>query len=367
MVSVSPPVFGSQRVDPASKRPYSDATKSKKAAASDRVKRPMNGFMVWSQIERRKIAERRPTMHNAEISRLLGSRWLTLGENERHPFMLEAERLRKLHEIEFPDYKYRPRQKRNREQRGVATRVRHRRESAADPPTSSAVVRRVAGKSKRYVLGGGTTLSEWTEAEEYNCNNKREQAEEELMREHSGAAFTTFKINERFVNECRLRKMSPPARFGDVTMTSSSTAPADSSPDSSGSGWTSFESSSSSGDAMMMTTTMFNATSTLQQQYHHRAAQFPGRYQDHATLNQWSQGHDQIPPDLLDVYADIDCSNSLSVDLSGFDIETMVSMCSSEVPTIDIVGDSPETGVSFQQPGVEEYPLIDSPWWLFDY
>ena len=71
----------------------------------------MNAFMVWSQIERRKIIEIQPDIHNAEISKNLGKKWKKLTEEERQPFVQEAERLRLLHMQEYPDYKYRPRKK----------------------------------------------------------------------------------------------------------------------------------------------------------------------------------------------------------------------------------------------------------------
>lgn len=67
--------------------------------------------MVWSQIERRKICEIQPEMHNAEISKRLGKRWSALSSEERAPFIQEAQRLRLLHMQEYPDYKYRPRKK----------------------------------------------------------------------------------------------------------------------------------------------------------------------------------------------------------------------------------------------------------------
>ncbi|XP_052003000.1 transcription factor SOX-4b [Xyrauchen texanus] len=78
---------------------------------SGHIKRPMNAFMVWSQIERRKIMEQSPDMHNAEISKRLGKRWKLLKDNDKIPFIREAERLRLKHMADYPDYKYRPRKK----------------------------------------------------------------------------------------------------------------------------------------------------------------------------------------------------------------------------------------------------------------
>lgn len=77
----------------------------------------MNPFMVWSQIKRRIICEKTPDMHNAEISKNLGMQWKKLTEDEKQPFVQEAERLRKLHLQEYPDYKYRPKKKQPKSQK----------------------------------------------------------------------------------------------------------------------------------------------------------------------------------------------------------------------------------------------------------
>ena len=71
----------------------------------------MNAFMVFSHYERKKIIEIQPDIHNAEISKRLGKQWKELKENEKEPYIQEAERLRLLHLQEYPGYKYQPKKK----------------------------------------------------------------------------------------------------------------------------------------------------------------------------------------------------------------------------------------------------------------
>ncbi|XP_023214252.1 transcription factor Sox-9-B-like [Centruroides sculpturatus] len=75
------------------------------------VKRPMNAFMVWAQAARRKLADQYPHLHNAELSKTLGKLWRLLSEEEKKPFIEEADRLRIIHKKEHPDYKYQPRRR----------------------------------------------------------------------------------------------------------------------------------------------------------------------------------------------------------------------------------------------------------------
>ncbi|WAR24722.1 SX17A-like protein [Mya arenaria] len=76
-----------------------------------RIRRPMNAFMVWAKKERKSMAEQNPDVHNADLSKMLGDKWKQLNADEKKIYTDEAERLRQEHMKLYPDYKYRPRRR----------------------------------------------------------------------------------------------------------------------------------------------------------------------------------------------------------------------------------------------------------------
>ncbi|VDN98858.1 unnamed protein product [Rodentolepis nana] len=95
------------------KKPYTTIAATRKKRRKLTTPRPLNSFMasIFAQHIRRNVLAIFETASSSNISRLLGQAWSKIPREIRAAYDEEASRLSKIHNKEFPTYKYQPRQR----------------------------------------------------------------------------------------------------------------------------------------------------------------------------------------------------------------------------------------------------------------
>ncbi len=52
----------------------------------ERIKRPMNAFMVWAKDRRREIRKKTPSLHQSQVSDLLSKEWRAMSKDGKSQF-----------------------------------------------------------------------------------------------------------------------------------------------------------------------------------------------------------------------------------------------------------------------------------------
>ena len=73
-----------------------------------KIKRPMNAFMCWARSARSYLCQKLPSLKNADVSVKLGQIWADMTPEQKQPYFDEAERIKRQHREEFPDWVYQP-------------------------------------------------------------------------------------------------------------------------------------------------------------------------------------------------------------------------------------------------------------------
>ncbi|XP_012530902.1 putative transcription factor capicua isoform X3 [Monomorium pharaonis] len=74
--------------------------------AKDRIRRPMNAFMIFSKRHRAVVHQRHPNQDNRTVSKILGEWWYALGPEEKQKYHELASEVKEAHFKAHPDWKW---------------------------------------------------------------------------------------------------------------------------------------------------------------------------------------------------------------------------------------------------------------------
>ena len=85
----------------------------------EQVKRPLNKFMLFVKAERPKMKAACPDKTFIQIHKELGARWKALTPAQQEKYKQEAEDLKKLHKIQYPNPNYPPKKRRSSKKKSM--------------------------------------------------------------------------------------------------------------------------------------------------------------------------------------------------------------------------------------------------------
>jgi len=74
--------------------------------SDNRVKRPMNSFMLFSNEMRPVLQEQNPTLTNNDVSKMLGQLWQQMSTEQKRPYIDRANAIKSQFNASHPDYTY---------------------------------------------------------------------------------------------------------------------------------------------------------------------------------------------------------------------------------------------------------------------
>ncbi|XP_072750573.1 uncharacterized protein Cic isoform X2 [Anoplolepis gracilipes] len=74
--------------------------------AKERIRRPMNAFMIFSKRHRALVHQRHPNQDNRTVSKILGEWWYALGQEEKQKYHELASEVKEAHFKAHPDWKW---------------------------------------------------------------------------------------------------------------------------------------------------------------------------------------------------------------------------------------------------------------------
>ncbi|KAK6839601.1 hypothetical protein PG987_005467 [Apiospora arundinis] len=123
---------------------YSDgyvdsASKYRKSTYASGGPRPANSFILYRKHVQKQVVAQNPGKSNNEISKIIGQQWHNLPEDEKDYWKGRQDEVAYQHSLMYPNYRYTPRQKSEKDNKNTPTKSRTPKEARSEMPQPVAV------------------------------------------------------------------------------------------------------------------------------------------------------------------------------------------------------------------------------------